>query len=323
MARFKLRNLAVNRVSLVDQGANQFSRILLAKNKGKSEEEKPEEETDDKKKKKKSLPPFMQEKMSKSLDETITNFHAGLVDAGVLKEESTPSDLRDILPAETLSSIESVLKSALSAEPTTGDEMDLEALVDQLPEEVVDYVTDLETKVKDLTKRLEDAEKPAPEDEETDPVAKALATLPAEAVELFKAQSDRLAVAEKELAESKIAKANETWIAKARAFDGVVEKPEEFGVILREVADIKPELAASIETALKVAAERVTKGDLFKELGHGTAPASDIESKVEQLAKSFIEADAKLSPSAARAKVWQESPELYDEYLQEQRQNAR
>lgn len=195
--------------------------------------------------------------------------------------------------------------------------MSIQEHMDNLPDEVVDYVADLETQVATLTKSLEEAAKPA-EDEKADPVAKTLADLSPEAQEIFKANATRLEKAEKELEALRVAKATETWVAKARALDGAIEDPEAFGTTLREIADLKPELADAVEKALATAAERVAKGNLFKEVGHA-GNASEPAARIAAIAKSLREADPKLSPAAAEALAWKNNPDLYDQHVAEVR----
>lgn len=195
--------------------------------------------------------------------------------------------------------------------------MDIQELVDKLPEEVVTYVADLETQVETLTKSLEEAQKPAEPAE--DPIAKAVAELPEEAKAILKANEDRLAKAEADLETFRVEKATAVWVAKARALDGAIEDPEAFGATLREIADLKPELADAVEKALKTASDRVAAGNLFKEVGHTGAVETDIESRISTIAKALREADPKLSPAAATAKAWTDNPDLYDQHTAEMR----
>lgn len=289
---FKLRNLKVSRIALAGGGINPHAHILLAK----SEEE--------------------DAAIEKSVNTVLDSIASGLKDAEILKDSATTEDFRDILPPETLNSISTVIKSALSA-TSTGEQMDIQELVDTLPEEVVTYVSDLETQVATLTKSLEEAQKPA--EPVIDPLAKAVADLPEEAKAILKANETRLAKAEADLETFRVEKATATWVAKARALDGAIEDPEAFGATLREIADLKPELADAVEKALKTASDRVAAGNLFKEVGHTGAGASDTETRIAAVAKALRDADPKLSPAAATAKAWTENPDLYDQHTAEMR----
>lgn len=293
-SRYKLRELTVKRIALARKGINQHAHILVTK---------AEDEEDAKK------------SMEKSVTDILSTVATGLIDAEVLKDSMTTDDFRDILPPETLTSLETVIKSALSA-TSTGEQMSIQEHMDNLPEEVVDYVADLETQVATLTKSLEEAAKPA--EEEVDPVAKAVAELPEEAKAILKANETRLAKAEADLETFRVEKATAVWVAKARAFDGAIEDPEALGATLREIADLKPELADAVEKALATAAERISKGNLFKEVGHA-GDASEPATRISAIAKALREADPKLSQAASESLAWKNNPDLYDQHAAEMR----
>jgi hypothetical protein len=202
----------------------------------------------------------------------------------------------------------------------------LAALAEQIPEEVLTYVETLEGDLKkaeadyeELQKSIDEKQDPSDnKGEVTDPIEKALAESPEDVKAIFKAQQDRLEAAETELQEQREARANATWIGKVAAFDGVIDNPDEFGPELRKVADVDPELAESIATALQTATERSSQAALFSEVGKGMALSeTDAQSKVESIAKSLQEADPQLSEAEARAEAWKRNPELYDQYVAE------
>jgi hypothetical protein len=196
---------------------------------------------------------------------------------------------------------------------------DLEALVAQVPEEILNYIEDLETRVEKAEAAV------APEgDDEQDAIAKALNELPEGVADLFKSQRDRLEEAEKALEAERVAKADTEWIAKARAFDGLVDSPEDFGRKLRQVAETDSELADEIAKALSAANEQVTKSSLFSEVGHNTAPAAgSAEEKISTIAKSLQEADPAKSKEQAEAEAWEMNPELYEQHVAERQQALR
>jgi hypothetical protein len=289
--RFKLRDLAVSRIAIARQGINPAAHILVAK--------------------------AEDEEIAKAATAILDAITAGLKDAEVLKDTATTEDFRDILPNDTLTSLETVIKSALSA-TSIGEQMDIQEHIDNLPEEVVTYVADLETQVETLTKSLEEAQKPAEETPEVDPVAKAIAELPAEAQEILKSTTARLEKAEKELEATRLEKATATWVSKARAFDGAIEDPEAVGATLRDIAEYKPELAESVEKVLRTAADRIAKGVLFGELGH-VSKETDTESRIAAVAKAAREANPKLSQAEAMADAWLANPDLYDQHEAERK----
>lgn len=194
--------------------------------------------------------------------------------------------------------------------------MDIEALVNDLPDEIIDYIGGLQEQTESLQKRLDEIE--AETEEDLDPIEKALSEAPAEFVELWKADRTRLEQLEKETERARIAKADATWTDKARAFDGIV-KAEEFGPTLRRVAEYLPEDAEAITKALTAAAEQHRTADIFKELGTSASGTTDSETQIEAIAKSFQEADPKMGDDEARALAWERNPELYNQYVAERR----
>lgn len=200
---------------------------------------------------------------------------------------------------------------------------ELEALVAQVPDEVLDYIEELETRVEKAEEAAATAE-PANDDTDVDPIEKALSELPDELADLVKGQKERLEKAEEALEAQRIAKANEEWVAKARAVDGLIDNAEEFGSQLREVAEINSDLADTLVKVLETANERFSKADLYKELGAGASPVTgSAEEKVQAIAKSLREADPKLSQEQAETEAWERNPELYDQHVAEQRERVK
>lgn len=248
------------------------------------------------------------------LQELMASLTKGLIDADVFKSTTTGEDLRDILPAETLEDLSNILSARASAKSKQEADMDLEALGDSVSQEVLDYIDQLE-------KRVEKAESSSTTDD--DPIAKALEGLPDKAVAIIKAQQHEIERAQAQIEEERLAKRNEAWVAKARALDGVVDSPDEFGTQLREIADISEDLANSVVTALAGAAARVEKGDLFSEKGHSKFGDENVTTRVERLAKGLQEADASLNEDDAILKALATDPELYSEYTRAHLNKAR
>jgi hypothetical protein len=211
--------------------------------------------------------------------------------------------------------------SAWSADrPRRYDHMDeIDALVAELPDEIVDYIGDLQDSVEELTKRL-DAE--FEEDDDTDPIEKALGSMNPDAAAVIQEKLARLDALEETVYTSAIEKADSEYIAKARAFDGL-GNPLEIGPALRRLAEVSPEDADLIEKALSAAAEQTKTSDLYEELGHAIAKSGDAETQVHAIAKSMQDADPSLSEEEARSIAWERNPELYDEHFREQQAKQR
>lgn len=192
---------------------------------------------------------------------------------------------------------------------------ELAALVEQVPDEVLEYIEELETRVE----KAEAALPEPPVTDDVDPIAKALSELPEEIAKAFEDQKTRLAKAEEALEQERIAKADAEWTEKARSIDGLIDDPATFGSDLRQVAETHPELADSIMSKLQAAGKRFAKSSLFNESGHTAPIAGSAEEKVEQIAKSLVEADPAITKAEAEAQVWEKHPELYDQYVNERR----
>lgn len=210
---------------------------------------------------------------------------------------------------------------------------EIDALVNELPDEIVEYISELQTEVETVTKardeavaQLEEVAKSADDDESDDrtPLEKALDGIEDEDARAFIVEKfeelDRLN-AERE--QEEIAKRDEAYIAKAREFDGIGD-PEEIGKALRRLSEVSTDDVLIITKALTAAAEQVAEsGTLYDEIGHSIAKSSDVEEEITTIAKSYRDANPDLDEAEARALAWERNPELYDAYVEEQRQKAR
>ncbi len=187
---------------------------------------------------------------------------------------------------------------------------DLAALVEQVPDEILDYIEKLEDQI---------AAVPT-ENEPEDAFEKALGELDPEIAKAFTEQRSRLEVAEQALVAEQVAKADAVWVSKARSADGLIDSPEDFGKQMRKVSTIDPTLAESVMSILQTASARVAKSDLFSEIGRSSAPASgSVTEKVQNIAKALVEADPTKSAEQAEAEAWEANPELYEAHVQERR----
>lgn len=144
-----------------------------------------------------------------------------------------------------------------------------------------------------------------------------------EQAEIAKALQSEVTELKKRVAQTEEERANASWIAKVRAFDGVIDNPDEFGPKLRAIADFDEELATSVEKALALATERANVSSLFGEAGHNLPAPTEVEEQANAIAKSAREADPKLTEEEALAAVFESNPALYDEYVAKQRSRSR
>jgi hypothetical protein len=137
-----------------------------------------------------------------------------------------------------------------------------------LPQDVQDYIKDLEEKVAKAaqtpTNGTEDIYKGLPEN-----VAKVLK-------ETITKNQDM----EKQIAKMADEKIEKTYIDKAAEFKHLNVKPEEFGLVLKKFAIADADAYTKLETVLKSANEAIEKGGLFQEIGTANG-ASVVTSKEE------------------------------------------
>lgn len=113
-------------------------------------------------------------------------------------------------------------------------------------------------------------------------------------------------------------KLTEKYVQVAKSFKGLVIKPEEFGIVLKEIAINSPKSIDKIEEVLKSADQAIVEGGIFKEIGSsaggsGGAKAMD---KIEQKAVEIMKSE-KISKAEAITKALEIDPSLYSEYLKE------
>lgn len=123
-----------------------------------------------------------------------------------------------------------------------------------------------------------------------------------------------------------LAKADDSLLSrnmleKAAKFNHVAPS-DDLAPILKEASQkLDPETFEKLESLFEAAEERVSKGDLFKEMGRtglGKAePNSDAYTKILAKADELVEKNSDLSPEAAFDKAMRANPDLYNEYLSE------
>lgn len=108
------------------------------------------------------------------------------------------------------------------------------------------------------------------------------------------------------------------FIQKAKEnYSNLSVKAEEFGLILKEIAEKAPEAYAKIEEVLKAADAQLKENALFKEIGGNGAGLGGAPSmtKIEKAAEHVRQANPTLSKEQAIAKALELNPDLYNDYL--------
>jgi hypothetical protein len=213
---------------------------------------------------------------------------------------------------------------------------------DELPEDVVSVLTkaagfpvpedeDEEKKKKKKKARPEEEEEMSEEKkvkkEETpsdvQPVENHDAVLKAYKTELdaLKAQNE---VVEKALKEERDQRVLASWVQKAKeSLSYLTETPEELGATLKDLADVKKEMADKHFEQLKKASDAIKNSEIFEEkglAGHGITKADSAWGKIEEIANGFVEkSDYEMTEAQAinKALFTEKGKKLYEQYLDE------
>ena len=201
------------------------------------------------------------------------------------------------------------------------------------------YKEDLPENLLETLAELAELELPARENEEEDeeevemekgypvPVKKAdgsfdLSDVPKEQraiVEALWKQSEKSELLAKELREEKDRRILKEFVEKAGQYDRLPIKAEELGGIFKALSEKANDEFVKLEGVLKAVNEALSESELFKEVGSSFVGAGDAWKKVEQMAESLVLKDANLTKEQAISKVLEMNPDLYAEYLAEQK----
>lgn len=185
--------------------------------------------------------------------------------------------------------------------------------------------------VEELTKELEIAhariselenaivEAPAVE-EEVVSEEEMMKSVPAPVREMLRKANDAAEQARTELRKERVERMNSEYVAKAASLDALSWNAEEVGPMLRQLAEIAPELSEQLEKTLVSLNEQSETASLFAELGTGVRPdAGDAYGKIQAMAKSAVAAGEFKTIEQAVSAVTATKPELYNDYLAEKR----
>lgn len=155
-------------------------------------------------------------------------------------------------------------------------------------------------------------------------VIKATEDEKAELIKKAEEQATKAENAERIAKEERDVRETRDYIAKSAGYENLAKADDEFGPVLKSIANAErdgalPEgTAAKLDEVLKAADEQVKAGDLFKEAGrNGHGGNSDAEGKAKAAAAEIKKADPKLTDAQAIAKAYEADPSLYDEYQKE------
>jgi chromosome segregation ATPase len=202
-----------------------------------------------------------------------------------------------------------------------------EERMDQLSQDLVEkseVISRLEAENQSLREQIENAasvEKRAPEDDSLESVLKQAPEAVQKALESL---TERVAKAEAETRQYAEQIEKREWIAKAEPFvKSLPTSAETLGGLLQRVAKgmTTTEDAAELERVFAAVNSAAMQGGvhLFKSLGRDSAEPTSAKAKIEMLAEDIQKSASGITPEQATAKVLAQHPELYADYLTEQR----
>jgi hypothetical protein len=316
-----LRRLKINEHSLVDAGANQHAKVLLAKRVS-IEKVGPDSSYEAKR-----------DAINGTLTEALGNPYG--VGASYWYAEATYEERVIVCmagkkwayPVSFDAAGRAVLGTRYEVEvdyrPVNSQEADMD--VSKLSPEVKAHVAKLEadgkaaqervTKLEGEIAELKKAKPPEPED-----VLKGLTPEARTIVE--KAQKDAAAATERV---AKLEDENQTriFVAKAAELPNLNKASKELGTLLKACAHKleKPEFEA-LETLLKAANEQIAKGKLFGTAGTdgtGEADGDTAAAIVEKRATALVADSKAKNMQEARDMAWKENPALWKRHMKERR----
>lgn len=177
-----------------------------------------------------------------------------------------------------------------------------------LDDEARAYVEDLEAKVAKAASE-------SPEDE----IAKAMDGLPEPLRKHFTEQAEELRKAREVAEAERDTRLNAEYLAKARSFEALGEKPEELAPTLRKLADLDADLYVEVERLLKAANAQAEASDgLFKAIGASNAPdEGSAHGRLDAIAKAKVSDGSAPDYASALAKAAEENPDLYAAHRRE------
>lgn len=332
----KLSDLEIDEVSLVDRGANQHASVEIFKNL-EGEEMGDVEEVDENHDVEES---FFSKLVNKVLGTDLTTSPD---DSGTMSEidkmnpgQQMPYDQQPQgQPAPGPQNAMPQGPQAFPADPGMAEQPGEMEAGPQLPEEVIDYIQELEEQLAQALGQAGEGDQVQQEDnqmvgkqyEDEDEVAflselaKSLQDEDqresiAKAEKLVKMANERAEAAETIAKAERDHRLTQEYISKARSFSNLPVNAQEFGPVLKRLHEtMEEDDVALIEKALSTANESVS--NYFGEIGK-RGDNAELNDRLESVAKSMADNDSSITIEQARSRALEQDPSLYDEFLQDQ-----
>ena len=124
-------------------------------------------------------------------------------------------------------------------------------------------------------------------------------------------EAEQIAKAERDI------RLHREYVEKAKSFRNLPVDPDEFGPVLKALEEtLTPEQVEMVTKALKTANDTVANAGFFSEVGKRGIDGYESISKAEGLAVEKAKEEG-ISKDEALSRVYEENPDLYDEYVSE------
>ena len=304
----RLSDMEFDEVSLVTRPANQLSKVLLFKSDTNAEEEMPEvvEEVIETEAEE-VLEEVVPEEVSEETSEVEKGYGKMSMKGKKMPMSMTGEDDEEMMEDED----EMPMKKGKM-------KMKKDSEI-EIPSEVFEYIEALEAANEELVASIEKMHEEAnalQEAEKEDIFKSADPRL----VEIVKAAEERAMVAESIAKAERDFRLEREFVSKAQELDSLPVKAEEFGLLLKSVADaLTEEQYNSIWQVLSAANSSVAKSGMFEEVGKSSSSDSDAPmSVIEKAASAIMTENPALTKEQAVAKALQADASLYTQYLREE-----
>jgi hypothetical protein len=236
------------------------------------------------------------------------------------QQQSTGGNTRMDRPDELIAKTEADVMTYI--EQTEADKAEADAKVEALTEEVASITVERD----DAVAALQTSELGKADGSNGDPILSAIAKARPEDRPLLEAMHKSTQEAQEIAKAERAARITAEYIAKmAPIAKALATDAAALGPIMKAVDEkLAPAESAEIHRILKAAAEATRQSGIFKvqgSSGGGTTTGSSAISKLDNMAAEITKADPKMTKEAAQALVLTQNPDLYQEYLEERRNN--
>lgn len=290
----RLTDMEFDEVSLVTRPANQLSKVVLFK----SDEVSEENEVSDNE-------VVEVDAEDETAEETLTK-------GKMKKRKAVPpmdGEEEDMMEDEEEMEDEKPMTKGKKKMSKTDDADTIE-----IPQEVYDYIEALENANSELVDTI--SKFTEEQDEEDNEILK---SADPRLVEIVKGLEDRAAAAEAIAKAERDHRLEREFVSKASELTHLSVKAEDFGVVLKNMADsLSEEDFAAVWQVLSAANANVSKSGMFTELGKSVSNDSDTTmSVIEKAAAALRQNNPTMTREQSIAKAVEADANLYNQYIRE------